>query len=450
MHLKIKKYPTRHLKFTEIKTEQYVMNTVQRIRGIIAGSAGNLLEYYDWYVYSSFAIYFAHAFFPHGDQTAELLKSAAVFAIGFFMRPVGGWLLGSAADRYGRRTALTVSVTAMCASSLIIAFCPTYDQIGLMAPAILLIARLVQGLSLGGEYGASATYLAEMSSAHNKGFWSGFLYVTLVMGQLLALIILLLMQYVFLTPEQISAWGWRVPFFLGAVGGLLIFWMRRNMEESENFKSSHKKKEKGGLKVLWKYKRAIMTVCGLTLGGTVVFYTYTIYMQKYLANTVGFPKDTATLISSASLVVFSLLQPAFGALSDRIGRKPLLIYFGVMASLCTLPVFSMLSEIKSPWLAFLLIVFALSIASGYTSINAIVKAELFPTQVRALGVALPYAITVSVFGGTTEYIALWFRQIGHESWFAVYVSACAFVTFLTVLTLPSGSQIDTHPENTEN
>lgn len=418
------------------------MTTAQRLRGILAGSAGNLLEYYDWYVYSSFTIYFAHAFFPRGNQTAELLNAAAIFAVGFFMRPVGGWLLGMAADRYGRRTALTFSVTAMCFGSLAIAVCPTYEQIGLLAPAVLLLARLTQGLSLGGEYGASATYLAEMATPEHRGFWSGFLYVTLVMGQLLALLLLLLMQYVLLTPEQIATWGWRVPFFIGALGALLVFWLRRHMQESERFEKTSTQKEKGGLRILLQHPRAVLTVCGMTLGGTVIFYTYTIYMQKYLANTLGFPKETATLISSACLIIFAAIQPAFGALSDRIGRRPLLLYFGICATLGTVPLLTVLSGVHSAWAAFGLITGALFIASGYTSINAVVKAELFPTRIRALGVALPYAVTVSVFGGTTEYVALWCRQAGHEMWFAYYVSACAAVTLLTVLTLPKTTVID--------
>ncbi|OUJ07170.1 MFS transporter [Acetobacter malorum] len=418
------------------------MTTAQRLRGILAGSAGNLLEYYDWYVYSSFTIYFAHAFFPRGNQTAELLNAAAIFAVGFFMRPVGGWLLGMAADRYGRRTALTFSVTAMCFGSLAIAVCPTYEQIGLLAPAVLLLARLIQGLSLGGEYGASATYLAEMATPEHRGFWSGFLYVTLVMGQLLALLLLLLMQYVLLTPEQIATWGWRVPFFIGALGALLVFWLRRHMQESERFEKTSTQKEKGGLRILLQHPRAVLTVCGMTLGGTVIFYTYTIYMQKYLANTLGFPKETATLISSACLIIFAAIQPAFGALSDRIGRRPLLLYFGICATLGTVPLLTVLSGVHSAWAAFGLITGALFIASGYTSINAVVKAELFPTRIRALGVALPYAVTVSVFGGTTEYVALWCRQAGHEMWFAYYVSACAAVTLLTVLTLPKTTVID--------
>lgn len=421
------------------------MTNLQRLRGIFSGSAGNLLEYFDWYVYSAFALYFAHAFFPGHDHTAELLNTAAVFAVGFLMRPVGGWLMGVVADQYGRKRALTLSVAAMCAGSLAIALCPTYAQIGLAAPIILVLARLVQGLSLGGEYGASATYIAEVSSPETRGFWSGFLYVTLITGQLAAMAVLLLMQYVFLTAEQINAWGWRIPFFLGAAGAVLIFWLRRNMEESSAFRKAEQAHEEGGLKVLLRHKRAVMTVVGLTLGGTVAFYTYTIYMQKFLANSLGFGKDEATLISSASLVVFAVAQPLFGALSDRIGRKPLLIAFGVLGTLCTVPLMTLLADTHSKLGAFALITVALLMASGYTSINAIVKAELFPTRIRALGVAFPYAVTVSVFGGTAEYIALWCRHAGHESWFAWYVSACACCTLITALTLPARGS--TLPDN---
>ncbi|NHN87326.1 MFS transporter [Acetobacter conturbans] len=414
------------------------MTNLQRLVGIFSGSAGNLLEYFDWYVYSAFALYFAHAFFPGQNHTAELLNTAAVFAVGFLMRPVGGWLMGVVADRYGRKRGLTLSVAAMCAGSLAIALCPTYARIGLAAPVILVLARLVQGLSLGGEYGASATYIAEVSRPETRGFWSGFLYVTLIMGQLGAMAVLLLMQYVFLTPEQINDWGWRIPFFLGAAGALLIFWLRRNMHESTAFQTVDKKRETGGLRVLLRYRRAVLTVVGLTLGGTVVFYTYTIYMQKFLANSLGFGKEQATLISSASLVVFALVQPLFGALSDRVGRKPLLVTFGVLGTLGTVPLMSLLASARSGFVAFALISLALLIASGYTSINAIVKAELFPTRIRALGVAFPYAVTVSLFGGTAEYIALWCKQAGHEGWFAWYVSACACCTLITALTLPSG------------
>jgi len=407
-----------------------------RILGIFAGSAGNLIEYYDWYVYSAFALYFAHAFFPTGSQTAQLLRTAAVFAVGFLMRPIGGWLMGLMADRHGRRAALSLSILVMCAGSLVIAFCPGYARIGVAAPAILLVARLVQGLSLGGEYGASATYLSEMAPPGQRGFYVSFQYVTLVAGQLVALVVLLILQNLVLTPAQINGWGWRVPFLIGALLAGLTLWLRRGMQESEQFARAKESGGHGGLRLMLRDPIASLRVCGLTLGGTVAFYTYTIYMQKYLANSLGLSRGVSTWIAAGSLVFFAALQPVIGTLSDRVGRRPLLILFGLIVTFGNVPLMALLSRTHSAWAAFGLICAALAVVSLYTSINAVVKAELFPTRVRALGVALPYALTVSIFGGTAEYIALWFRTIGHEGWFAWYVSACAVVTLITAVTLP--------------
>ena len=419
------------------------LTTAQRIRSIIAGSAGNLIEYYDWYVYAAFSMYFAHSFFPPGNATTELLRSAAVFAIGFLMRPVGGWLMGLMADRHGRRAALSLSIMAMCTGSLTIALCPSYEHIGVIAPSVLLVARLLQGLSLGGEYGASATYLSEIAPPAQRGFYASFQYVTLVMGQLLALVVLLVLQFVLLSPAQLGAWGWRIPFGIGARLARSILWFRRGMAESEQFSTAARDRSAhGGLRVLLHHPREVLGVCGLTLGGTVAFYTFTIYMQKYLVNTVGLSREQSTLISTASLVVFALVQPAFGALSDRVGRRRLLLSFGVLGCLFTVPLMRAISTAQSPLVAFMLVTVALLGISGYTSINAVVKAELFPTRVRALGVALPYALTVSIFGGTAEYVALWFRQIGHEDLFYWYVTGCIACSLLTVLfVLPAHDRI---------
>ncbi|WP_081378535.1 MFS transporter [Novacetimonas hansenii] len=426
-------------------TPHVPLTTRQRIHSIIAGSSGNLIEYYDWYVYAAFSLYFAHAFFPHGNQTAELLRSAAIFAIGFLMRPIGGWIMGLVADRHGRRFALSTSVLAMCVGSLTIALCPGYDSIGVMAPAILLLARLVQGLSLGGEYGASATYLSEIAPPAQRGFYASFQYVTLVAGQLLALVVLLVLQFVVLTPQQIGAWGWRIPFGIGALLALSVLWFRRGMAESEQFsRATRDPAAKGGLRVLLHHPREVVSVCGLTLGGTVAFYTFTIYMQKYLVNTTGLTKEASTVISTTALAAFALAQPLFGALSDRVGRRPMLLSFGIIGCSVTVPLMHALAHAHSPVTALLLLVTALLCISGYTSINAVVKAELFPARIRALGVALPYALTVSIFGGTAEYVALWFKQAGHEDWFYWYVTGCIACSLLTVLfLLPSRDAITT-------
>lgn len=412
-----------------------------RIKSIVGGSIGNLVEWYDWYVYAAFSLYFAKAFFPSGDQTAQLLNTAGIFALGFLVRPVGGWLMGVYADRYGRRAALTLSVLAMCFGSLIIAATPGYATIGIAAPIMLIVARLLQGLSVGGEYGCSATYLSEMATRERRGFYSSFQYVTLISGQLLALLVLILLQQVFLSSAELEAWGWRIPFVIGALCALVAIYIRRNIDETSAFTSKKADQPRGNLIVsLLEHPRAVLTVIGLTMGGTVAFYTYSIYMQKFLVNTVKMSKNEATLISAATLVVFMLLQPVVGAISDRVGRRPVLIGFGVLGSLLTVPLLTAISTTTSGWSAFFLIMIALAIVSGYTSINAVVKAELFPAEVRALGVGLPYAVAVSLFGGTAEYIALWFKSIGHEPWFYWYVTICIGMSLLVYATMPETQQ----------
>ena len=413
----------------------------QRLRSIFSGSIGNLVEWYDWYVYAAFSLYFAKAFFPQGDRTAQLLNTAAVFAAGFLMRPIGGWLMGLWADRHGRKSALVVSVTLMCAGSLMIALTPGYASIGIAAPILLVLARLLQGLSVGGEYGISATYLSEMATPEHRGFWSSFQYVTLILGQLLALAVLIVLQQVFLTAEQIDAWGWRIPFAIGALSAVTALYLRRNMGETEAFENARGgSRPASSLRVLMRHPRAVMTVIGLTLGGTVAFYTYTIYMLKFLVNSIGMSRQTATLVSASTLIVYMLLQPLVGALSDRIGRRPILIAFGVLGTLLTVPILGALGRVDSALEAFALIMLALLIVSGYTAINAVVKAELFPVEIRALGVGLPYALTVSVFGGTAEYIALWFKSIGHESGFHWYVTGCIAVSLLVYVFMPDTRQ----------
>ncbi|MBO9637386.1 MAG: MFS transporter [Siphonobacter aquaeclarae] len=401
----------------------------RRVKAIFGGSVGNLVEWYDWYTYSAFSLYFSAAFFPKGDATAQLLNTAGIFAIGFLMRPIGGWLFGSIADRVGRKQSMTLSVLLMSFGSLLIAFTPAYASIGLFAPAILLVARLLQGLSVGGEYGVSATYLSEMATPDRRGFYSSFQYVTLIGGQLVALGIQLLLQKLILTEEQLHEWGWRIPFVIGAILSVVALYLRRHLDETKAFEAARAPK-KGTVAGLLKHPKAVLTVVGLTMGGTLAFYTYTTYMQKFLVNTVHLTKGQSTLLSFLSLLIFALMQPLFGLLSDRIGRRPLLLGFGVLGTLGTVPLLTALSRASSEGEAFILLLIALIIVSGYTSINAVVKAELFPAEVRALGVGLPYALTVALFGGTAEYIALLFKDLGHESYFYWYVTAAVLGSLL--------------------
>ena len=397
-----------------------------RLRSIIGGSLGNFVEWYDWYVYSAFSVYFASRFFPSGDLTAQLLSTAAIFAVGFLVRPVGAWLMGNYADRHGRKAGLALSVSLMGGGSLLIALTPTAQTIGLAAPALLLLARLLQGLSVGGEYGASATYLAEMAGPKRRGLVSSWQYVTLIGGQLAALAVQLGLQAT-LSEAAMERWGWRIPFLIGAALAFGVFFLRRRIDETADCAQARASgRRTGGLELIRTHPREALLVLALTAGGTLSFYAYTTYMQKYLVNSADFTRPQATVIMTAALAIFMVLQPVFGALSDRIGRRPLLIGFGVAGALLTVPLFQAIGATRSPATAFALVLAGLLIVSGYTSINAIVKAELFPPHIRALGVALPYAIANALFGGTAEYLALWFVQAGHEPVFFYYVSGmCA-------------------------
>jgi len=406
-----------------------------RLKSIFGGSIGNLVEWYDWYTYSAFALYFSPVFFPNSSANAQLLNTAGIFAVGFLMRPIGGWLFGSIADKHGRKQSMALSVLIMAIGSLIIGLTPGYSRIGIAAPLLLLFARLIQGLSTGGEYGTSATYLSEMATKKRRGFYSSFQYVTLIGGQLLALGIQLVLQNWLLTSAELSEWGWRIPFFIGAILSFIALYLRRHIDETAAFKKKSQDEETGGIKALLKYPKEVLTVMGLTLGGTIAFYTFSTYMQKFLVNTVHLSKETSTILSFASLLVFAIMQPLFGMLSDKIGRKPLLIGFGVLGTLCTYPILTVLTSATSNTVIFLLMIFALVIVSGYTSINAVVKAELFPAHIRALGVGLPYALTVAIFGGTAEYLALWFKNIGHESYFYWYVTFCILISLVLYTTM---------------
>lgn len=412
-----------------------------RLKSILAGSLGNLVEWYDWYVYSAFSLYFAATFFPKSDPTAELLDAAAVFAVGFVVRPIGAWLMGVYGDRRGRRAALTLSVSLMCAGSMLIAVLPGHARIGAAAPALLVLARVLQGLSVGGEYGASATYLSEVAEEIRRGLWSSLQYVTLIAGQLIAVGVLLVLQAT-LSRAALEDWGWRVPFAIGGVLSIVVFVLRRGLVETA--RKTEGPPRSSTFHLVREHPREALVVIGLTAGGTLAFYAYTTYMQKFLVVTSGFDKPAATRIIAGALFVFMLLQPAFGALSDRVGRRPVMIAFGVLGALLTVPLFTLIGRARDPWVAFALVVAALVIVSGYTAINAVVKAELFPAEIRTLGVALPYAIANTMFGGTAEYVALWFKRGGHEErfyWYVTVMIALSLVVYVRMRDTKTHSRI---------
>lgn len=406
-----------------------------RIFAIMAASSGNLVEWFDFYVYAFSALYFAPAFFPQSDPTAQLLNTAGVFAAGFLMRPVGGWLFGRVADRLGRKTSMLISVTMMCAGSLVIACLPTYAQIGAWAPFLLLVCRLFQGLSVGGEYGTTATYMSEVALKGQRGFFSSFQYVTLIGGQLLAVLVIVVLE-VFLDEAELKAWGWRIPFAIGAVAAVVALLLRRTLHETQT-EEAKANKDAGSMAGLFKHhSAAFFTVLGFTAGGSLIFYTFTTYMQKYLVNTVHLPIKTSSYVMTGALFVYMCMQPLFGMLSDRIGRRNNMLMFGALGALCTVPIMMALQRVTNPVMAFVLIILALAIVSFYTSISGIVKAEMFPPEVRALGVGLAYAVANAIFGGSAEYVALGLKVLGHESAFYWYVTAMMAIAFFVSLRLP--------------
>jgi MHS family alpha-ketoglutarate permease-like MFS transporter len=330
---------------------------------------------------------------------------------------------------------MMISVLMMCGGSLMIAALPTYATIGTAAPVLLLVARLFQGLSVGGEYGTSATYMSEVAEPGRKGFFASFQYVTLIGGQLAALLVLGILQLL-LSHDELVAWGWRIPFMVGAASALVSLYLRRSLHETT--KESDRKSEAAGSvgSLLRHHSRAFVTVLGFTAGGSLIFYAFTTYMQKYLVNTVGMTATTASRVMTVCLLIYMVLQPVFGALSDRIGRRTSMIAFGALAAVFTVPILSALRGVQSPVMAGVLITCALAIVSLYSSIGGLIKAEMFPVEVRALGVGLSYAIANAIFGGSAEYVALWFKQAGHESYFYWYVSIMAAIACIVAIRMP--------------
>jgi len=410
-------------------------DTRKRVMAIVASSSGNLVEWYDFYAYSFFSLYFAHHFFPADNRTVELMSAAGVFAAGFLMRPIGGWLFGRLADRRGRRFSMLLSVLMMCGGSLLIAILPTYETAGVAAPALLLAARLLQGLSVGGEYGTSATYMSEVATSRHRGFFASFQYVTLIGGQLLAVLVVVVLEQS-LSTAALREWAWRIPFVIGGFAALVALFLRRTLHETTKA-SERGAKEAGSLAGMLRHPRSVLVTLGLTAGGSLIFYTFTTYMQKFLVNTVGYAPKQASLLMMTALFLYMVAQPAFGALSDRIGRRNQLLLFGAAGVLFTLPLMRAISASGGEtWLTLVLILAALAIASLYTSISGVVKAELFPVEVRALGVGLCYAIANALFGGTAEYVGLSFKNAGNEAGFYWYVAGLMAVALVAVICMP--------------
>ncbi|ESV56648.1 sugar (and other) transporter family protein [Mycobacteroides abscessus MAB_082312_2258] len=412
--------------------------TRRAIWNTIRGSSGNLVEWYDVYVYTVFALYFEKQFFDDSDQNSTVYVYA-IFAVTFITRPLGSWFFGRFADRNGRRAALTLSVSLMAACSMVIALVPSRSSIGMAAPIVLILCRLVQGFATGGEYGTSATYMSEAATRERRGFFSSFQYVTLVGGHVLAQFTLLIILTVFDTA-QVHEFGWRIAFAMGGVAAIVVYWLRRTMDESLSeeqlaaIKTGADTSSGSMRELLIRYWKPLLLLCFLiTMGGTLAFYTYSVNAPAMVKAAYKDQAMTATWINLAGLIFLMLLQPVGGIISDKVGRKPLLLFFGFGGVMYTYVLITYLPQVHAPIVSFLLVAVSYVLLTGYTSINALVKSELFPSHVRALGVGVGYALANSVFGGTAPLIYQALKEHDQVPLFIGYVTVCIAISLVVYL-----------------
>lgn len=418
---------------------------ISRIKGIVGAASGNLVEWFDFYIYAVFAAYFTHALTaPDMDSTTKAIYVWGVFAASFFMRPIGSWLFGRIADRHGRKQSMVISICLMALSSFLFAALPTYEQVGMFAPFLLLMVRLLQGLSVGGEYGAVATYMSELGLKGQRGFFASFQYVTLSGGQLLASLLGVILLG-FMTEQQLNDGGWRIPFVIGGVAALLSLAARSRLEETLSHEDAQREESGSLVALLKQHWKTFLLVVGYTSAGSLTFYVVTVYSKTYLTN-IGIDGKTVGFIMTTALFVFMLAQPFFGMLSDRIGRRTSMLAFSLLSAIFIYPVMvtGMRSFADSPVIITLLLIFLMMLLSFYTSISGLVKAEMFPPHVRALGVGFSYAVGNALFGGSAPSVALIFKDAGIENIFFIYVIFMLIICFFCSLALPK------KPEYLEN
>ncbi|EAH8290666.1 MFS transporter [Campylobacter coli] len=417
------------------------LTRAKKIRSIVAASSGNLVEWFDFYIYAFTATYFAHTFSTSDNPIVQQINAFGVFATGFFMRPIGSWLFGSLADKVGRKKSMVVSVVLMALGSFMIAALPSKDVVGDFAIILLLLARLIQGLSVGGEYGIAATYLSELATEGKRGFYSSFQYVTLIGGQLLAVASISIMLF-FFSIDEMKDYAWRILFVVGGILALGSLLVRKVMNESAT--QIHKHEDRGTLKALFtsSWKQFLM-VLGITAGGSLAFYTITTYTKTFMENS-GMDKTLVNNLFLGALFILMIIQPLFGYIGDKIGHKRSLIIFCILAFVGIYPIFNLISSNaqSNASLVFILVVLLFIILSFYTSVAGIFKAKLFPEHVRALGTGLGYAISNAIFGGSAPWVALQFKNAGMENGFFVYIAVLTLLMFIATLCLPKKSELN--------
>lgn len=405
-------------------------------KAIVAGTIGNTVEWVDWALYSIFAKIIADEFFSKSDGAVALLSTLAVFAVGFVMRPVGAAVLGAYADRHGRKKGMTLTVGLMAGAGFVIAITPSYDSVGIVSPLLLLVSRLVQGFSAGGEFGSSSAFLVESAARGRRAFAGSWQQVSVAGGVLVASLMGTLATSI-LSDDALHSWGWRVAFILGALLGLVGLWLRVSVADTDSFAQVQGagRTHTNPVKAMFvEHPAAALRVAGITVAGTLTYYIWVNYLPTYANLTTGIPLRTALLSQTLCLVVFVIALPFIGVVSDRVGRKPTMAAFAGGFVVLAWPLLHLLGN--SFLSLFLVQLIGMLLVLGYSANCAVIMAEQFPPEVRATGIALPYALAVAIFGGTAPYLTTWLHESGHSDLLWVYVSAASLISLVVYLTMP--------------
>lgn len=409
------------------------MTNSSAIKNIVKSSFANVFLWYDWYIYAIVSLYLTDNFFPSDSKSGAFVKAMLIFSLSFVVRPLGGWFFGWFAAKKGRVTSLVLGTIVMTLGSLLLAVAPTYEMVGGFSLMVLVISRILQGVSIGGGYGTAATYLAEISPDNRKGLFSSFHYVTILLGNALGFVVLIILQS-FLTEEQLSSYGWRIAFGIGALGALVSGFLQYTLVETYGAEQRKAHGKSQGVMILLKqYPKQSLLVMGFSFAGTMMFYTYTVYIQKFLEDRELVSPETAAKLTFFGLIALVFLTVLFGYFEDKIGQKPLLLFFAAGTTLFTYPVYRFMGKSSNAWLIFLALLFMLVFVAGYSSTAPLVKSHLFPPEIRAIGVAFPYDLANSIFGGTVPLIGTALVTSGHENWFFIYVGIATTIAFLIYL-----------------
>ena len=408
------------------------------LRTLIAASVGNAVEWYDWTVYATFSIYFATQIFSGENESLAFVGTFATYALAFFFRPLGGMLLGRYADLKGRKQAMLLTITLMAGGSFVIAILPTYEAVGWLAPILLLAARIAQGMSLGGEVSNASAYLAEIAPPDRRGRYSSFFYISTGSAVLIASLLGALLAST-LSDDFLAAWGWRIPFVIGGLLGLVGLWLRRDMAETEQYEENAEKAR--ALKnPLWltlrDHPKAVAQLIGFTLLSTLCYYVFFSALTPFAVNANGLDDGMVFSALSIATALFVALQYPFGWTADRFGRKPQMLIWSGSIALLMVPVSKLIQPGASFGAVLLVFCFGLGLYSMLSSIAPAIMSELFPTELRGLGIGAWYNLTVATFGGTAPLVIQWLGDAGHSNWFFWYVSGGAVIAFIATLTLP--------------